>query len=563
MFGGFRKGNKGIHRERNSSSKSRKLSIFSLSNITQPSMQRFSKISTPERQVMHVSSSTSEIRPYVVCAILRNITFDPKRYKSFIDLQDKLHQNICRKRTYVAIGTHDLDTIKGPFRYEALPPEKINFVPLTEDNGKVYNAKELLNFYREDPSVKHLKPYTDIIYNSLVYPVIYDSNDVVLSLPPIINGKHSRIQLHTKNVFIECTGTDLTKANIVLDTVVTMFSEYCEQPFSVELVDVVYSDSTNHATPLLSDRYCDAKVSDINGTIGVNLTSSEICKLCDKLQLGPALYIPETESVKVYVPPTRSDILHAVDIIEDVAIAYGYNNIVQEVPKTLTVGAPLPINLFTDLLRAEISRAGYVEMLTHGLCSTAENFTNLRRKIGPAVSLSNPANVEYEVVRTTLFPGALKTLSFNKSISHKDGIKLFEISDVVIPSDSEIGATNVRKMVALSSGYSAGFEIIHGLVDHVMTMSQIQPEAVYAQNSLTADEIADRQRVAKADVVYYVRSGTDPLFFPGMNAELVLRYNDGTEVVAGVLGAIHPEVLEKFEILYPCSGVELNIELIM
>ena len=187
---------------------------------------------------MYVEPSTASIRPFVVCAILRGVNFDKKRYKSFIDLQDKLHQNICRRRTYVAIGTHDYDTLKGPFRYRALKPEEINFVPLTEDHGKSYNGKELMDFYREDPSGKHLKPYTDIIYDSPVYPIIYDSNDVVLSLPPIINSKHSRIQLHTTNVFIECTGTDLTKANIVLDTVVTMFSEYCTDPFSVETVEV-------------------------------------------------------------------------------------------------------------------------------------------------------------------------------------------------------------------------------------------------------------------------------------------------------------------------------------
>jgi phenylalanyl-tRNA synthetase beta chain len=109
--------------------------------------------------------------------------------------------------------------------------------------------------------------------------------------------------------------------------------------------------------------------------------------------------------IRVQVPPTRSDVLHAVDVIEDVAIAYGYNNLETTIPETNTVGGPLAINQFTDLLRAEIARAGYMEMLTHGLCSTAENFTNLRRPIGPAVSLSNPANIEYEVVRTTLMPG--------------------------------------------------------------------------------------------------------------------------------------------------------------
>ena len=516
-------------------------------------------------QSITVEAATLSIRPYVVCAVLRGIKFDVKSYKSFIDLQEKLHQNICRKRTYVAIGTHDLDTLQGPFRYRAIKPEDINFVPLTEDHGKSYNAKELLNFYREDPSVKHLKPYTDIIYDSPVYPVLYDSTGRVLSVPPIINGKHSRIQLGTTNVFIECTGTDLTKANIVLDTMVTMFSQYCADPFTAEAVEVVYEvDGHKNITPLLSQRTCEASVIEINGVIGIDITAEKICALCDRMQLGPAVYIPETESIQVQVPPTRSDILHAVDVIEDVAIAYGYNNIVEVIPSTLTVGSPLPINLFTDLLRAEIARGGYVEMLTHGLCSTAENFTHLRRPLGPAVSLSNPANVEYEVVRTTLLPGALKTLSHNKSISHKDGVRLFEISDVVLPTKSEVGASNARRLVALYAGTSAGFEIIHGLVDRVMTCVQIQPEGTYALNSLTADEISDRKKVARSNVVYFVRSSSDPTYFPSMNAEVVLKtLADGAEKIVGTLGVVHPEVLHNFDVSYPCSIVELDIDALM
>ena len=134
-------------------------------------------------------------------------------------------------------------------------------MPLTEDGDRVFTGHDLLNFYREDPTVKHLKPYTDLIYSSPVYPVIYDTKDRVLSLPPIINSKHSRIQLHTKNVFIECTGTDLTKANIVLDTMVTMFSQYCSDPFTAEEVEIVYeSNGRRENTPLLSTRHCDATV---------------------------------------------------------------------------------------------------------------------------------------------------------------------------------------------------------------------------------------------------------------------------------------------------------------
>lgn len=523
----------------------------------------YKSVKAAQPLVMHVAPETANIRPYVVCAVLRNLKFDKYRYKNFIDLQEKLHQNICRKRTYVAIGTHDLDTIEGPFHYKALRPEDINLVPLTESNGRSFNGKELLNFYREDASVKHLKPYTDIIYESPVYPVIYDNAGRVLSLPPIINGYHSRIQLHTKNVFIECTGTDLTKANIVLDTVVTMFSEYCEQPFTAEQVEIIYSDGRRETTPLLSQRTCDAKISEINGTLGLELEAERICQLCERMQLGPSVYLPESNSVRVTVPPTRSDILHPVDVIEDVAIAYGFNNIPISVPKTVTFGAALPINQFTDLLRAEIARAGYMEMLTHGLCSTAENFTHLLHPVDKAVSLSNPANVEYEVVRTTLMPGALKTLSFNKSISHKDGIKLFEISDVVLPCGNDVGARNERHLVALYSSNSASFEIIHGLADKVMTSVQIQPEPSYGITSLTAEELSDRKRVARGGVVYFVRPTQDATYFQGMGAEIVLRYEDGREEVAGTMGVVHPKVLENFDVSYPCSIMEVNLEKLM
>jgi phenylalanyl-tRNA synthetase beta chain len=501
---------------------------------------------------------------------LRGIKFDIRKYKSFIDLQEKLHLNICRKRTYVAIGTHDLDTLKGPFRYKASAPSDIHFVPLTENNGRVFEGKELLDFYREDSSVKHLKPYTDIIYDSPVYPVIYDSNDNVLSMPPIINGKHSRIQLHTTNVFIECTATDITKANIVLDTVITMFSEYCETPFTVEPVNVVYEaregfERRVETTPKLSTRTCDAKVSEINGTIGIDISPEEICTLCNRMQLGPAVYLPETDSVRVHVPPTRSDVLHPVDVIEDVAIAFGYNNIPLSVPKTLTTGAPLPINQFADLLRAEIARAGYVEILTHGLCSTAENFTHLLRPVGPAVSLSNPANVEYEVVRTTLVPGALKTLAHNKSISHKDGVKLFEISDVVLPTDNEVGAVNARRLVGLFSSYSSGFQVIHGLVDRIMNCVQIKPDQAYAANSLSADEFQSLKRVGKNGVSYYLRPNTsDPMYFAGMSSDLVLKFEDDrVDQVVGTFGVVHPQVLQNFDVSYPCSIVEIDIEAIM
>jgi len=167
-----------------------------------------------------------------------------------------------------------------------------------------------------------------------------------------------------------------------------------------------------------------------------------------------------------------------------------------------------------------------------------------------------------------LIPGALKTLSYNKSQSHKDGIKLFEISDVVIPTNNEIGARNIRKIVALYSPYTAGFEIIHGLADKIMTCVQIKPEKIYASNSLTINEYNDLDRVGRNDVVYTIQSCYDPCYFHGMSANIILQTlslsnHIISEKIVGTIGVVHPEVLHNFDVSYPCSILEMDIEGIM
>jgi phenylalanyl-tRNA synthetase beta chain len=158
---------------------------------------------------------------------LRNLKFTPLSYASFIDLQDKLHQNIGRRRALVAIGTHDLDTLTPPFRYEARTPTNISFAPLGWEI--VHNAAELMQIFESD---KHLSRYLHITRDSDVYPIIYDAEDHVLSMPPIINSEHSKTTLETKNVFIVTTATDDMKLQIVVNMVATMFSEYCAEPFT-------------------------------------------------------------------------------------------------------------------------------------------------------------------------------------------------------------------------------------------------------------------------------------------------------------------------------------------
>ncbi|GMF12726.1 unnamed protein product [Phytophthora lilii] len=500
-----------------------------------------------------VKPSTKLVRPFVVSAVLRDVQFTQERYDSFIDLQDKLHQNICRRRTLVAIGTHDLDSVEGPFTYNALPPNEIKFKPLSQD--REFEAKELMDFYRTNPDVKHIKPYTDIIYDSPVYPVITDKNGVVLSLPPIINGDHSKISLDTKNVLIECTATDITKAKVVLNTMIAMFSEYCAKPFTVEPVQVIYEDEAvneSEMTPSLEKRSVEVQIKNIYSMLfgkgePVNLDVDRICKLCNKMQLD-AKPSGNGKTIIAEVPITRSDILHPVDVIEDVGIAYGFNNIPLTIPHTQTIGMAQPLNKLGDLLRDEISRAGYIELLTHGLCSHKENFEYLNREDDghSAVVLSNPATIEFEVVRTSMLPGVLKTIQNNKAMSIKEGLKLFEVSDVVLIDDNtDVGAKNVRRICAAYTGLTDGFEVIHGLVDRIMQLMGIPSEL---------------EMPAGTKEYYTITPAEERTYFPGRCAYLTLQKEEAKPLRLGTFGVLHPEVLKNFDLLNPTSVLEMDLE---
>ncbi|KAI9139095.1 beta subunit of phenylalanyl-tRNA synthetase [Paraphysoderma sedebokerense] len=508
----------------------RALKIFQ--GKTQPPMYKISPAAKGSLERIQIKKETSPLRPHIVGAILRNITFTEDSYNSFIDLQEKLHNNICRKRTLVAIGTHDYDTIKGPFTYEALPPADIKFKPLNQT--QVMDGNQLMQFYEAD---KRLSKFLPIIRDSPVYPVVLDANRVVCSLPPIINGEHSKISLKTKNVFIECTATDLTKAKIVLNTIIANFSEYCGDKYAVEQVEVVYPDGSKHVYPDVAPRVMKANINYITSCVGAKLSNDEVVSYLNRMSLDASVDADQ-KHLTVKVPITRSDILHECDIMEDVAIAYGYNKIPRTVPKTNTIGAPLPINKLSDLLRREMALAGFSEVLPLILCSHDENFANLRLKDdnNTAVKLANPKTAEYQVVRTSLLPGILKTTQWNKK--HSLPIKIFEVSDVVFKDDKlERRARNERHLCALYCNKMSGFEVIHGLLDRLMAMLNIS-------------------RVARGETGgYYISESEHPTYFPGRRA--AIYYNNR---VVGNFGILHPEVLEKFEIVYPCSAIELNVE---
>ena len=493
-----------------------------------------------------VAPETSLVRPFVVAAVLRGVRFDEAKYSSFIDLQDKLHQNLCRHRTLVAIGTHDLGKVQPPFTYEALPPEEIKFVPLKQE--REFNARELLEYYKENDL--KLRKYVGIIQDSLVYPVILDANRTVLSLPPVINGSRSAISLETRDVFIECTATDLTKAKVVLNTMCAMYAEYCEVPFEIEPVEVVDARGVKTVYPDVSPKQFDVDMGYVNSCIGLDLSGELAASLLKKMQLEA---VTDGTTLKVLAPITRSDVLHACDVMEDVAIAYGYDRLVIQPPQLATIGKEQPLSQLCELLRIDCATSGFTEVLTWALTSRKENFTDLLVEdpgVGAkdgAVSIGNPATAEFEVCRTSLLPSMLKTLAANKDSPLP--VKLFEVSDVILLDDeSDVGARNERRLIAVNCDKSSGFEVVHGLLNRVMQVLDIPHE------SLSKDTPKNRERIAKG-FSYRWQADDSPSYFEGRHASV---YAMGKRI--GEVGVVHPEVLNNFGVDFPVSALEITIE---
>lgn len=500
-----------------------------------------------------IEPSTEQIRPFAASAILRDLTFTEKSYASFIALQDKLHSNLCRNRSLVAIGTHDFDKVQAPFRYQALPPKEINFVPL--NRSREFDAAELIEFYKQPDQKNNIGRFVHIIENSPVFPVIKDSNDVVCSLPPLINSEHSKMSLETRNVFIEVTATDMTKAEVVLDQLVAMFSRYCKDQFSVEPVEIVSPhNGQSRITPNLKHRQMEVSVEYINSALGLEQSPEEIAQCLKKMSLHAKSSPSDPGALEVSIPITRPDILHPCDIMEDAAVGYGFDNLPRggKLSNANFIASALPINKISDIFRVASSQATWLEVLPLTLCSHDENFKFLRVEDDGkhVVQLANPKTLEYQVVRTSLLPGILKTVKENRK--HSLPIKVFETGDVVFKNEKlERKAYNERHWGAIYAGKTSGFEIIQGLLGKVM-------------QTFRTGWLADYGSKSSSRGFWIEEDSSVATFFPGRGAKVMFRSQEGGEPKKiGHLGVLHPEVMSNFDIPYAASYVELNAEVFL
>ena len=476
---------------------------------------------------MNVDSSVDSVRPIVVCAVLRNITFCKESYESFIDYQDKLHHNLCRRRVLASIGTHDLAKCKPPFTYTAEKPEDIIFVPLM--GGPEVNGRQLFENLSKH---QQLSKYLGIIEDKPLWPVVRDSEKHVLSLPPIINSELTKITLDTKDVFIETTALDLTRAMNALVVLCSAFSLYSTTPFQVEQVNVVKNGKT-HVTPNFDTVDFIVDMDYIKTVTSIDsLTAEKVKELLSKMSLSVST--SDNKTLKVTCPATRSDILHPCDIAEDVAIAYGYNRIFKEKRSVIPSGRPLVRSEYIDRLSKEVSACKWIGICPFSLVSKAECYDMLLLPEEPHIEFVNSTTKSLEMPRTTLLPNLLGTAHniFNQpNIKKVLPLRLFLVDDVILLDEkAETKTRNETRFAAMIADTKSRFDKVHGLLDRFFVLNGCKAEDV----KLEAQDVPTCIKGQRAAVLY-------------KNKQI------------GWIGVIHPQVLINFGLTTPVVAFEICI----
>ncbi len=448
-----------------------------------------------------VDPALATIRPVLGAAVIRGVSFDDESIQSIMSLQESLHWAVGRGRSKVAIGIHDMDTVRPPFHYIASRPSR-GFIPL--DFTEKMTMTEILE--------KHPKgrDYAKIVKDFPLYPLIVDDDDHVLSFPPIINGERTRVTIDTKNILLDTTGTDKRAVSVAVNIICTAMAEAGAKIESVEIGGV--------QTPTLAPAERTVSVQECSRLLGIELTAASMAELLRKMRFGaePA----GADTVKVQVPCYRADIMHDWDLFEDVAIAYGYDRLESQPPTTFTVGKPHPVQVNAALAREAFSGLGYLEVMPFTLTNEDVLYKKMQRDEKKGVlRVMHPISIENTVVRTELLPLLLEFLTLNR---HRElPQRLFTVGDVV---DS-----------CLTYQQAAGVST--------------HPDADFSEAYASADAM-----LHELSIEYTVKESADAAFIEGRRGDII---SGGKKI--GVFGEIHPAVLNAFELEHSVAAFEFDL----
>ncbi|MCK4416003.1 MAG: phenylalanine--tRNA ligase subunit beta, partial [Thermoplasmatales archaeon] len=323
-----------------------------------------------------VDPSVKGVRPFVTTSLIKNVTMTDELIASLMDMQEKLHFGLGRNRRKVAIGVHNFEPVIPPFTYKAVDPDSVQFIPLAKD--EYMTLSEILEKHEKGVDYAYLLEGFD------KYPLIVDANNNVLSFPPIINGSLTEVTPFTKEIFIDVTGTDRKSINYALNIVATALSERGSQIFST----TIYDEEKTYSSPDLNPIKKGLSVDYVNKILGTNLKEKEIIGCLGKMGYN-SLEIDE-DKIEVEIPAWRPDILHEIDLVEDVAVGYGFDKFEIDFPRALTFGRTLPHHDLLDSLRSIMIGLGFNEVTTFTISNEKDEFTNMGLEIGKMVEIENP-----------------------------------------------------------------------------------------------------------------------------------------------------------------------------
>ena len=464
---------------------------------------------------VYVSKEVEEIRPYIRFAKIDNVDFSGDKIKYIMDFQENLHWVIGRDRKKVAIGVHNADVVEGPFNYIATEKTENAFVPL--EMGEELTPEEILEKNQKGEKYAHLIDKFD------KYPLILDKDNKVLSMPPIINGELTKLSEDTKNIIVDVTGTDEKAVNQALNIICSSFAEVGGK---IKSMEIVYEDET-FVSPDLTPKERNVHVDVANELIGgTDLDAEDVKRLLEGARFDAEI-LNENE-LKVIIPAYRIDILHEVDIVENIAIQYRINNVEAKLPNLATIANEHSWFKSEQTIRELMVGFGFQEVMSLMLTSEKNHFEKMNQEEIDHVQVARPISISGTMIRTSLLNSLMEFLEDNK---HEDlPQKIFEIGDVVYMDDENFNKTRtVKKLAGLICHSSANFTEIKS------TTSSIVSNLGYSM------ELSDSENTS---------------FITGRVADFTGDSKNGQ--IKGFFGEIAPEVIRNFELEYPVTAFEIE-----
>ena len=466
---------------------------------------------------LKVDKSVADVRPYIVAATVRGLETDSNTIKELMELQEALHWMIGRDRKKASIGVHKLDAVEPPFSYITCTPDGVKFVPL--DKTEEMTPQEVLEKHEKGITYKNQVDWASR------YPLVVDCKGQILSFPPIINGELTKVDENTRDLFIEVTGTDL---NAVQRSLKVLVCALADMGGKVETVCVEYPDRVL-ITPELIPQKMKLNVDFSNDRLGLDFSEKQTIEALQKARLDAK--VVEKGVLDVSIPVYRTDILHEIDLVEEVAVGFGIFRLEPTKPATVTTGKKHVVTEVADTVRQILVGLGFTEALNFVLTNEIDHYQKMRQEPKELVTLANPVSTDYSIIRNELLPSLMKNLAVSKH--HVFPQRMFEVSDVIkLNKESETYTERRINLAAVSSHPTANFTEMKSFLESLLTNLGFTEWSVEETNH--------------------------PSFLQGRLAKISLGETD-----LGVVGEIHPEVLNNFELENPTGAFEIDLQKII